>query len=141
MSFLKLLVDRISYSAMGMSYDRKKALQELNALAETISNHLFLTVHYPGHSAYNHWVHELRGWNILLRRRHKGKHGRKNYTKSVLMKALWFEPLETDEDRKGALEWAVEIKGLPLVGIDDKTLKISIEKYCDNILNNHSYSP
>ena len=142
MSFIRQVLQGYA-EVRAMAYSRKKAIETLNDLSDQISNHLFLVVHYPNHESYKHWLTELRGWNILLNRRHKGLKGRQNYDMKLLLQYLWEEPLGTEEDRKGALRWAVEVKGLPPLTADIKSIGLRklTELFCDSVLKGHSFLP
>lgn len=142
MVFLRKIQETID-QVRSNAFHRSKALEKLSDLQLQIAEHLFKIAHYPNHSAYSHWLKELRAWNGQLRRLHRSKTKRGNYSQKVLLKALWTEPLGEKDDR---IELAAQIvnDGLPPVQIEEKKLKNVVEKFVQDILDptpGHTFSP
>lgn len=89
---------------------RSDAVQTLEAMAWIIAVHAVLVASYPENQDANHWRGELNGFVKTLRRYHKGKGGRKNYTMDMLTDELFAALAENDENE--AIAMHIEEKGL-----------------------------
>lgn len=134
MSFL-IKIQAKYFEILAMAFNRKKAIQKLEGLQIPIAKHLFLVVHYENTEAWSHWIQELRAWNGDLRLHNKGKKGSKNYTKAMLWKALWEEPLGgPSEQQEIAAQVAIK-ENLPVVEPDPKKLQAATLKFVEAILS------
>lgn len=123
------------FEVLAMAFKRKKALEKLEGIQIPIAKHIFLVVHYDNCEAWNHWVQELRAWNGDLRLHNTGKRRSKNYTKAILWKALWEEPLGGSIEQKEIAAQVAAKENLPIVEPDVKKLKAATLKFVEAVLS------
>ena len=113
----------------GMSFTRQKAMERLDNLALTVSEHIFKLCVLPEHESYYHWQQELAGWRKYLTRYNQSKMNKPNYNTATLKKYLYAEPLGTMQDLE-TLKKIVEDDYKHKIKLDKNTPK-KLEKYID----------
>lgn len=103
------------------AFTRAKAMKTLDAYQEPIAEHLILLFSAkPNSPDISGWQGELNAWRRQLVRRNVGKSGSKNFTREVLVNALWTEPLSTYDDRDIRIRHLMADKGIQIPPIEGK---------------------
>ena len=116
----------------GMLFTRQKAMERLDNLALTISEHIFKLCVMPDHESILHWRQELSGWRKSLTRYNQSKMSRPNYNAATLKKYLYTEPLGTEQDVE-TLKKIVEEDYKNKIKLD-KNIHKKLEKYVDSYI-------
>lgn len=83
------------------AFRRSKSHATLEALSDSIIDHLLQSFLMPENEAFNHWQTELRAWQLKLRRLNNSKSTAPNFTRADLEQALWLDTVgDDDEDFK-----------------------------------------
>ena len=122
-----------------MAFTRQKALEKLDNLSLTISEHMFKLILLPKHQSVPHWKQELKSWRKALSRYNVAKTKTPNFNKSTLKKYLYQEPLSSYADRKllhqiVKVDYNIEIK---MPSNLEQKLEKTMALYIDSILNNN----
>lgn len=123
----------------GMGFNQQKAFENLDSLSLQISEHIFKLCALPKYDSVNHWKHELKTWRRALTRYNVSKKKKPNYTKIVLKKFLYKEPLGLKEDinlLKKMVEDDYQVK-LHLPPNFGRILEKKMDAYIDSILENN----
>ncbi len=136
-------VDHLGIPLIEDAFDRKTAHASIRAYQEPIADHLLLLFCLPRHSARSGWTRELNAWRKAIVRKNVGKSGKPNLSATDLARALWEEPLSTDEDRAVRLKQLRDDKGLnlPLKIQDLPSFRSFVAKFIHSILENEQFHP
>jgi len=127
-----------------MAFTRQKALEKLDNLSLTISEHMFKLILLPKHQSVPHWKQELKSWRKSLSRYNVAKTKNPNFNKPTLKKYLYQEPLSSYADRKLLHQiikndYDMDIK---MPSNIEKILEKSMDLYIESILaNNDAWLP
>lgn len=123
----------------GMSFTRQKAMERLDNLALTVSEHIFKLCVMSKHESSKHWQQELSGWRKFLTRYNQSKMNKPNYNTVTLKKYLYLEPLGTEQDLE-ILKKIIEEDYKTKIKLDKnihKKLETLIDAYIKSILQNN----
>ena len=107
---------------------RSVAIEKLMELRSIILEHMLKISVLPSHEACNHWQKEINSYQKRLRRYHKGKGSKPNYTQAMLWEYIWEDQI--DELPMGFVE-EYEIKHVQL---DLRDIKTRVQNFIDGIL-------
>jgi len=122
-----------------LSFSRPKALERLDNLSLTISEHIFKVCVLPKHESANHWKNELVSWRKQLTRYNQSKMKSLNYNTVTLKKYLYLEPLGTDQDL-AVLKKMVELDYSVSINLPNnihKLLEKKIDLYIESVFENN----
>lgn len=131
------------FQAEDQAFERKKAMKTLDDLQELIAEHLIL-IFSASHDSLNisGWQNELNAWRETLVRRNAGKSGSDNFSRDILYKALWIEPLSTERDRDIRIKHLNRKKGMNILPITvDRVVEFKkfVIRYIDSIENDFEF--
>lgn len=125
------------FEVLAMSFSRSTALDKLTGLQMVVSTHLFKLVFAKSEQNRRGWSKELEAWRKTLTSYNKPKTKQSNYSKTVLLKHLYVDPLGTLGDLeilKKQHKLDVEI-----TKEDRNKLKKLTELFIDCILDNNDF--
>jgi hypothetical protein len=117
------------------AFHRSEAIQRLESLQFEIAIHLILLFSFPIGRESRGWLKELNAWRSSLVRVSKGKKGSPNLNHTLLVKAIWRQPLEEESDRIYRLKEIYRDKGIIVPTLEEnvKEFKAFVMRYISAI--------
>ena len=127
-----------------MAFEPKEAKKTLLGLQDTVAYHLFKLYHQPQSRSAGPWLRELRAHQGTLFRKNRGKKGRDNFSRGLLIKVLWTKPFGTEKDIDANIKSMIFdglIEEPSEVSFDRESFKSFVIQYIDSTLDGKQFIP